>query len=131
MGRLTKNHTTHRPKHQHQRNTPSDLRILLAKILRQFGDGKRDSEEVEGIPRPGQESNKEEHPLLEIEHSQQLEWIGRLVHRRLERRESRCGISPRRHPFGLWCLIARVSTAGVVEHLVAVVRHVGRSRDAL
>lgn len=33
---------------------------------------------------PSNETNKEEEPLPSIEHCQKFEWVGRLVHGRLE-----------------------------------------------
>ena len=60
-------------------------------LLRQLLDRERYGEEVKRVPGPSQETDEEEHPLLEVEHGDQLEGVGRLVHGRLERRNaSRC-----------------------------------------
>lgn len=43
-----------------------------------------DSEEVESIPGPAEEADQEEEPLLSIQHPQEFERVGRLMHRRLQ-----------------------------------------------
>lgn len=51
---------------QHQRNPPCDLRRRLMKLFGEFLDGERNGEEIEGVPRPGQEGDEEEQPLLGV-----------------------------------------------------------------
>ena len=64
---FTKYRATNGSEHQHQGNAPGNLGIRFSKLLGQLLDRERDGEEVKGIPRPSQETDKEEHPLLEVE----------------------------------------------------------------
>jgi len=126
---FTKQHTAHRAKHQHQSDSPCDLRILLAELLGQLLHGQRDGEEVECVPRPGQEANQEEHPLLEVEHRQELEGIGSLVHGRLEGGDASRNVCARGHLRCLWRLVGGRVIARVT-HLVLVVRHCDMAQGA-
>ena len=66
-------------------------------LLAQFGDGEGDSEEVESVPRPGEESDEEEHPLLEIQECEQFEGIWCLVHGWFEGGDARRNVSSHAH----------------------------------
>lgn len=83
--------------HEHQSNTPGDVRVRFSERLSEVGDRQRYGEEIKGIPRPGEESDQKEHPLLGIQHGKQFEWIGGLVHGRLEGGDSGGGIFGWRH----------------------------------
>lgn len=87
---------------QHQRNTPRYLRRLLVKFFGELLDGERDGEEIKGVPRPGQEGDEEEQPLLEVEQADELDRIRRLGHGWLEGGDSSSQISGDGHVF-LFC----------------------------
>lgn len=52
--------------------------------MRKLLHSQRNGEKVESIPAPASKGDEEEHPLLNIEQSEKLEWIRRFSHRRLE-----------------------------------------------
>lgn len=81
----TEDNSAHRPEHQHQRDPPRDIRRLDVKLLVQLRHRQGNSEEIKGIPRPGEESDQEEQPLLQIEQRQEFERVGRFGHGRFER----------------------------------------------
>ena len=131
-GELTEEHTAHRSEHEHQSNAPGDVGARLAELRRQGRDGERDGEEVEGVPTPGEEGDEEEHPLLEIEHCYELEWIGRLVHWRLECGQPGCTVFGHAHVLCLGHIIRGVLVARIVHLLVAIAgRHDGDDGDDL
>ena len=64
-------------------------------LLRELRHGERDGEEVERIPRPGDEADEKEQPLLKIEHRDELEGIRSLMHGRLQGGKAGSDISSR------------------------------------
>lgn len=87
---------------QHQRNTPRNLRRLLVKFFSELVDGERDGEEIKSVPRPGQEGDEEEQPLLEVQQADELDRVRRLGHGWLEGGDSSSQISGGAHVF-LFC----------------------------
>lgn len=77
------------PEHEHEGDAPGDVGVAPVERLGKVFDGQRDSEEVKCVPGPSKECNEEEHPLLEVEHHQELDRVGCFSHRRLEGAESR------------------------------------------
>ena len=82
--KLTEDNTANRSEHQYQGDPPCNLRIGLVEFLRELRYSQRDGEEVERIPRPGEECDEEKHPLLNVEHPNQREWIRSVGHWRLK-----------------------------------------------
>ena len=89
IGGNTKDGRPDRPEHQHQGDAPCDVGSGFAELVGQLGDGQGDGEEVKSVPGPGNEGDEEEEPLLSVELGEEFEWVGRLVHRRLQGRQSR------------------------------------------
>ena len=52
IGCDTENDGADGSEHQHEGDTPCDLRRRFTELLCEFGDGQGDGEEIEGIPRP-------------------------------------------------------------------------------
>ena len=50
VGRDTKDDGTNRTEHEHEGDTPRNIRVGLAKLLRETADGQGDGEEVKGVP---------------------------------------------------------------------------------
>lgn len=89
----------------YQSDTPSNVGIGLSKGLCKRSYGQRDGKEIKSIPGPGDKGNEEEHPLLSVEHSQQGDWVGSLVHRRLESGEASGSIAGDAHVFWVGRLV--------------------------
>jgi len=62
------------------------------------------------------QAHKEEKPMLEVERGQKLDWIRRLGHRRLERRNPRCDVSTDAHILRSSALVdwRRISSDGLL-----------------
>ena len=81
----TEDDCPNRTQHQHKRDTPGYIGVLVfllwsAEFMSELLDGQGHSEEVESVPAPAEKCDEEEHPLLQIEKSEQLERIGRFAH---------------------------------------------------
>lgn len=104
----TKDDRSNTAQHKHERDTPGNISLGLAERLSKRLDSQRDSKEVECVPSPSEEGNKEEEPLLKIEHAQERDRVGHFVMSRLQRRNARSDVSSRRH-LSVWVLIIFVS----------------------
>lgn len=125
----TKEHTSHRSKHEYQCDSPGDIGGVLAELLCERFYGQGDREEIKSVPAPREERDEEEHPLLEIQLGQQFEGIRRLAHRRLQRGQPGRQVSSHTHVL----IVVKVSVGGVLfprlgammPFVVVVGRHYG------
>lgn len=83
LDRRTEYDRSDRSEHEHQRYSPRNLRSGFIELFAQLAHGQGDGEEVESVPRPGDECNQEKKPLLKVQCRQQLDRVWSLGHRRL------------------------------------------------
>lgn len=120
---LTKYYSAYRSEHQDQGNAPGDLTRLLPKLLGQLRHGQGDSEEIKGIPGPGNEGDEEEQPLLRVQQRQELKWVRGFRHGGFEGRQAGCKVAADGHVLVRHCVVAVVVNGGrMVAWRVAVVR---------
>lgn len=113
------------PEHQNERYSPCYFSVGLVESFRQVADGKRDGEEIEGIPglhdwsifpspaihsldqrlaeaslgntHPSEEGDHEESPVVPVELHDQTERVGELGHGRLQAAEPRRDVLANTH----------------------------------
>ena len=119
---LTEYNTTNGSKHQHQGDSPSNLRCRFVEFLGQLFHGQGNCEEVERVPRPSEERNEEKEPLLCIQKTKKREGIWGLVHGWFEGRYARRGISADTHMLVVLDVLAGRRVAA--RFLVSVIGHI-------
>lgn len=71
----TEENSTNRSEHEHKSDTPRDTCSRHLESVGQLRDGKRDGEEIKGIPSPASERAAEEEPLHGVKLTEKREWV--------------------------------------------------------